>query len=734
MFSCNQNRPSGKKHIVPIVAGLAALLVAVVGGVAGYFLFRGDANQSIKEVFDQDVKENNDGDELKIRQEEKTYPVHISVYSAADVRTGENGLPRDLLTGGRVNLRSGAENCEGEILQTLEADENGQINAALPAGIYTAEIDVPGYTPAYVNLEVTREETIAEGYVIPLPEQGQMGIMLTWQGEADLDLTLLTPFQSTGGDMIRVGGRFLKDDHGNKLLADNDSCCEVMYVNTSEPGNYQLYVNNYTEIESGSYNSDRFFGLDSHVYIYDSTGLLAEYTFPEEQVGIAWEVAELSGSQVIPIQSVYSSPEKESWWAEDKWVLDLEESIHLRALMDDMMLAARLSSSGMQTWTDGFAQGDWDQMGQLLATVAMWSYPYPKDEWNTNRNDIPYIEEIMTGPEVSRVLEEQRAKGLAGGWLLTKEQLEYLAYAASGRRWKLEDISEVEGASGYCYGWPIPAERIGDSILFAYEWGEMDSHVSLKNAMPEYIGGGRWRVKANCIWYSNSDPEWYPVAEIAFTVIRNSDSCFDGYSITEISVIPADNSGWAQAYLNKMDEEAQYVEGWSTWKYDLVYLDDDNIPELVSGPDDCWVSVYTWRDGQLHTMMDEWGYGTWGNYGYEYVEYTGIVWHREAQYAGAIDYSIYDKVDENYDWETLIEYRTDYYVDTNGNGWVDDDDVFLEDGIEYIWDAASNSYLQITPEERQAASSTLRIFGASWRSLTGRYDPDWMRWWLQSLL
>lgn len=734
MFSGNQNKPSGKKYIVPIVAGLAALLVAVVGGVAGYFLLRGDANQSIEEVFDQDMDENNDGDELKIRQEEKTYPVQISVYSAADVRTGQNGLLRDLLTGGKVNLRAEADNYEGEVLQTLEADENGQINAVLPAGIYTAEIDVAGYTPAYVNLEVAREETTAEGYVIPLPEQGQIGIMLTWQGEADLDLTLLTPFQSTGGDRTRIGGRFLNDDHGNKLVADNNAGCEVMYVNTGESGNYQLYVNNYTEIESGNFNSEQFFRLDSHVYIYDSTGLLAEYTFPKGQAGVVWEVAELGGGQVIPNQSVYGSQEKESWWAEDKWVLDLEESVHLRTLMDSMVLAAGLSSGGMQTWADNLTQGNWNEMGELLATVATWKYPYPKNEWLTNRNDIPYIEKIMTRPEVSQVLEEQQSKGLEGGWLLTKEQLEYLAFAASGRRWKLEDISEVEGVSGYCQGYPIPAERIGDSILFVYMAGDPDTYVSFKNAVPEYIGGGRWRVTANCIRSYTADPEWYPIAEIAFTVIRNPDSCFDGYSIAGMSVTPADNSGWAQAYLNKMDEEAQYVAGWSTWKYDLVFLDDDNIPELVSGPDDCWVSVYTWRDGQLHTMMDEWGYGTWGNYGYEYIEYAGIVWHRETQDAGAIDYSIYDKVNENYEWDTLMKFRTDYYIDTNGNGWADGDDQYLEDGINYIWDAASNSYLQITQEEKQAASKALGLSGASWRSLTGWYDPDLMRWWLKSLL
>ena len=259
------------------------------------------------------------GNLLMHRLDGDEYPVHINVYSAADVRTDEDGgLLRDLLTGAKVSLRAGAGARTGEVLQTLEADGDGKVNTTLPAGTYTAQIDVAGYASAYVTVEVAEQETTAEGYVLPVPAADQTGIVLTWEGAADLDLTLFTPYQSTNGDMAHIGGRTTEDGHGNRLVADNAAGCEVMYVNTAVLGNYKLYVNNYTGSEAGNYCSAQLTNLNIRVYIYDSTGLIAEYSFPAGQIGVVWEVADLNGGQVTPSQRVYVSLEGKSWWTENK--------------------------------------------------------------------------------------------------------------------------------------------------------------------------------------------------------------------------------------------------------------------------------------------------------------------------------------------------------------------------------------------------------------------------------
>ena len=54
-------------------------------------------------------------------------------------------------------------------------------------------------------------------------------------------------------------------------------------------------------------------------------------------------------------------------------------------------------------------------------------------------------------------------------------------------------------------------------------------------------------------------------------------------------------------------------------KYDLIYFDEDDIPELAAGVNDYWVSLFTYDKGMVYCLMNAWAYGTWANAGYEYV-------------------------------------------------------------------------------------------------------------------
>lgn len=54
-------------------------------------------------------------------------------------------------------------------------------------------------------------------------------------------------------------------------------------------------------------------------------------------------------------------------------------------------------------------------------------------------------------------------------------------------------------------------------------------------------------------------------------------------------------------------------------EYNLIYFDEDDIPELVVGVSGYWMSMFTYDAGQVYCLMNEWGYGAFGNAGYEYV-------------------------------------------------------------------------------------------------------------------
>ena len=83
------------------------------------------------------------------------------------------------------------------------------------------------------------------------------------------------------------------------------------------------------------------------------------------------------------------------------------------------------------------------------------------------------------------------------------------------------------------------------------------------------------------------------------------------------------NENWAQAYLSVIAEQQ---EDWDLDGIDfgLFYVNDDDIPELVFGPEGYWVSVYTWQDGQVYTVMDEEPYGTWGRE-YTYIPFKNAI-------------------------------------------------------------------------------------------------------------
>lgn len=102
--------------------------------------------------------------------------------------------------------------------------------------------------------------------------------------------------------------------------------------------------------------------------------------------------------------------------------------------------------------------------------------------------------------------------------------------------------------------------------------------------------------------------------------------------------VKMNHDNWAQAYLSVIAEPQEY---WDLDRMDfgLIYVNDDDIPELVFGPKDYWVSVYTWQDGQVYTVMDQEAYGTWGR-DYTYIPFQNTI----KEYC----YSYFDHDDNGY--------------------------------------------------------------------------------------
>lgn len=88
-----------------------------------------------------------------------------------------------------------------------------------------------------------------------------------------------------------------------------------------------------------------------------------------------------------------------------------------------------------------------------------------------------------------------------------------------------------------------------------------------------------------------------------------------------------------QEIVNKYEKENS-----GAWKYNLVEFTDDNIPELlVEKSDSCILNLYTFNNGNVYHLMDNWSYGTWGR-AYSYAPRKGIIEEPSYYY----DYSGYE--------------------------------------------------------------------------------------------
>ena len=112
---------------------------------------------------------------------------------------------------------------------------------------------------------------------------------------------------------------------------------------------------------------------------------------------------------------------------------------------------------------------------------------------------------------------------------------------------------------------------------------------------------------------------------------------------------PIDENLYIDAYLDKLEElNAEDDDGDRT--YDLLHIDEDDIPELVMN-DYCTITVFTYHDGQLIEIIDGWSYGAMGNTGYYYAPYQNYMSNTNSDYAGMLYCTSTYSLDGNYEWE-----------------------------------------------------------------------------------
>lgn len=164
----------------------------------------------------------------------------------------------------------------------------------------------------------------------------------------------------------------------------------------------------------------------------------------------------------------------------------------------------------------------------------------------------------------------------------------------------------------------------------------------------ERVNADTWQVRADIYydtegWFFNVDFFVDCIGKVNFTVIRNPDSYFEGYSIANVEVVlTGQDAVWKDAYLRyiqnfewKINSQIdEYVSDYgmdtqaaadmrAMIQYGLIYIDDDDIPELyIEYPIDPpyqEARIITCYDGRLIDSGDEYEWSSC-----EYIEGSGL--------------------------------------------------------------------------------------------------------------
>ena len=177
-------------------------------------------------------------------------------------------------------------------------------------------------------------------------------------------------------------------------------------------------------------------------------------------------------------------------------------------------------------------------------------------------------------------------------------------------------------------------------------------------------------------------------------------------------VVPEEKE-YINAYLSVLHKyRFDYPEDFETLMCDLIYIDENNIPEFIMGKPGYWISMYTYKDGTVYELMDMWVYGIGGNAGYEYIPNQNIMRNYDSDYAGLVMYTSYATIDEKLDLEessyylkmsyedengkVIEEYSEENYDESNWHYYYGEEEITAEEYDSYIIDSGEFQYMEGT--------------------------------------
>lgn len=239
-----------------------------------------------------------------------------------------NALTGSNISGVTVKFRPGWDRKVGALAKIYDTDTDavtttnsyGRYTVDLMEGNYTAEFSKEGFVTGYANVVCFKDNSADQDCTLtPVMAENEYRIVLTWgENPWDLDSHLSGPLDEYG-DRFHVyysnRSATASTEDGNVTVAklDHDDTSSygpetITLIKLSNDSVYHYAVHDFTNRNSSESKALSMSG--AKIVVYHGNSVIATFNVPIDKVGTAWNVFDIQGNQLIPVNTMenISSP------------------------------------------------------------------------------------------------------------------------------------------------------------------------------------------------------------------------------------------------------------------------------------------------------------------------------------------------------------------------------------------------------------------------------------------
>lgn len=265
--------------------------------------------------------------DVVVTEEEVKYLDIAMLVEESDNSTELSGYAINALTGDNISdvtvkLRPGWNRKTGALAKIYGTDTDavtttnsyGRYTVDLMEGNYTAEFSKEGFVTGYTNVVCFEgNSTSQDGSMTPILNENEYRIVLTWGEEPeDLDSHLSGP-RNEDGDRFHVyysnRSATASTEDGNVTVAklDHDDISSygpetITLIKLSNDSVYHYAVHDYTNKYSSESKALSMSG--AKIVVYHGNSVIATFNVPINKVGTVWNVFDIQGNQLIPVNTM----------------------------------------------------------------------------------------------------------------------------------------------------------------------------------------------------------------------------------------------------------------------------------------------------------------------------------------------------------------------------------------------------------------------------------------------